>query len=89
MFVATAWSCNERKAKPITMKPRLQIVPGWYQQSDRKGIDHRTFVNESAERDARLREGIAFSDRVKEIPPAMFASYGNGPFLMPSLQYPC
>jgi hypothetical protein len=46
-------------------------------------------VNESEEKDARVREGVALKDRTgmrRSVLPQVFAGYGNGPFLMPSLR---
>lgn len=71
------------------MKPLLRYVPTdkLSKHSDVRSIDKRPCVNESAERDARVREGVGLRNGMDVIP-AMFASYGNGPFLMPSLQFP-
>jgi hypothetical protein len=44
-------------------------------------------VNENDERNARIREGVALQEKLN-VHPAVFSSYGNGPFLMPSLQFP-
>ncbi len=48
----------------------------------------RTGANEHDERNARIRENVGLKegrDHVTQV----FSSYGNGPFLMPSLQFPC
>ena len=71
------------------MKPLLRYVPAdkLSDRRDDRSIEKRPCVNESAERDARVREGVGLREKMNVIP-AMFASYGNGPFLMPSLQFP-
>lgn len=77
-------------AKPDVMKPLLHY--GTAERSIRRGYQNpleSNCVNESEERDARLREGIAMRDLTgKQVIPQVFAGYGNGPFLMPTLHLP-
>jgi hypothetical protein len=70
------------------MKPTLQYGPTGRlgRREDTRSTDRRPCVSEAEERKARIREGISM--RSREVIPAMFGSYGNGPFLMPTLQLP-
>ncbi|MDQ3100263.1 MAG: hypothetical protein M3R08_02660 [Bacteroidota bacterium] len=69
------------------MKPLLHYPDSLTRHYNDLLISRRPCVDEAAERDARVREGVGMSER-NDLLPAMFASYGNGPFLMPSLQFP-
>lgn len=69
--------------KPTEMKPLLQY--GLYGRLARKNDqDVRIRINENDERSARIREGVAMKNNL-EVHPSVFACYGNGPFIMPSL----
>jgi hypothetical protein len=73
------------------MKPLLHYGPAGRitRRGDHHTIDGKPCVNESEEKDARVREGVALKDRTgmrRSVLPQVFAGYGNGPFLMPSLR---
>jgi hypothetical protein len=73
------------------MKPTLQygITGRLIRQGDARSHTANPCVNEGEERIARIREGISMRDGLgRETIPAMFGSYGNGPFLMPTLHMP-
>ncbi len=75
-------------AKPNAMKPLLQYGPAGRlarQRDQHKAKD--LCINEGAEKDARVREGVGLNGKGRIIP-QLFAGYGNGPFLMPTLQLP-
>ncbi len=71
------------------MKPVLRYGPAgrFNKQNDDSHNGKRPCVNESEERDARVREGVGLRSKIDVIP-AMFGNYGNGPFIMPSLHFP-
>ena len=69
------------------MKPTLPYGPAGRLNKRGDIMDKKPCVNESSERDARVREGVGLRERMNVIP-AMFGNYGNGPFIMPSLHFP-